>query len=214
MKGMSPFKNEDLHGNVPDQCPVALVLIDVINDLDFSGGEKLLESALPAARNLAELKRRAKAERVPVIYVNDNFGKWRSDFHNQLEHVVDDGTLGKPIAELLAPDHDDYFVLKAKHSGFYHTQLDLLIAYLGTRTLIVTGFTTDICVLFTASDAHMRDLHVVVPKDCVAATDARDHEQTLEHMARVLGVRVLDSGEINFAELSRTEGSHENAGSG
>jgi nicotinamidase-related amidase len=151
---------------------------------------------------------------VPVIYVNDNFGKWRSDFHQQLEHVVNDDTLGKPIAELLAPDHDDYFVLKAKHSGFYHTQLDLLIAYLGTRTLILTGFTTDICVLFTASDAHMRDLNVVVPKDCVAATDGRDHEQTLEHMARVLGVRVLESREIDFAELSRTEGSHENAGRG
>lgn len=211
---MSPFKNEDLHGNVPDRSPVALVLIDVINDLDFSGGEKLLETALPAARNLAELKRRAKSENVPVIYVNDNFGKWRSDFHSQLEHVVDDETLGKSIAELLAPDPDDYFVLKAKHSGFYHTQLDLLIAYLWTRTLILTGFTTDICVLFTASDAHMRDLNVIVPKDCVAATDERDHERTLEHMARVLGVRVLNSREINFARLSRREASRENAGRG
>ena len=196
-----PTKNEDLHGNVPDQCPVALVLIDVINDLSFSGGEKLLETALPAARNLAELKRRAKAEKIPVIYVNDNFGKWRSDFHQQLEHVIGDGTTGKPIAELLQPDKDDYFVLKAKHSGFYHTQLDLLIAYLGTRTLILTGFTTDICVLFTASDAHMRDLNVVVPGDCVAATDPRDHLRTLEHMARVLGVRVVESREINLAQL-------------
>ena len=209
---MSPAKNEDLHGNVPDQCPVALILIDVINDLDFSGGAKLLETALPAARSLAELKRRAKAERIPVIYVNDNFGKWRSDFHQQLEHVIGDDTLGKPLAELLRPDDDDYFVLKAKHSGFYHTQLDLLIAYLGTRRIILTGFTTDICVLFTASDAHMRDLDVIVPRDCVAATAAHDHEHTLDHMERVLGVRVLDSNQIDFSELSSEEPREEPSG--
>jgi nicotinamidase-related amidase len=209
---MSPVKNADLHGSVPDQCPVALVLIDVINDLDFSGGEKLFENALPAARNLAELKRRAKAAKIPVIYVNDNFGKWRSDFHLQLEHVMKDDTRGKAIAELLQPDKDDYFVLKAKHSGFYHTQLDLLIAYLGTRTLILSGFTTDICVLFTASDAHMRDLDVVVPSDCVAATNVRDHEQTLEHMGRVLGVRVTRSKDIDLEELSRPGVSPEESG--
>jgi nicotinamidase-related amidase len=209
---MSPAKNEDLHGYVPDRSPVALVLIDVINDLDFSEGKKLLETALPAARNLAKLKRRAKAAKVPVIYVNDNFGKWRSDFHLQLEHVLDDNTLGKPIADLLQPDKEDYFVLKAKHSGFYHTQLDLLIAYLGTRTLILTGFTTDICVLFTASDAHMRDLDVIVPSDCVAATNPRDHEQTLEHMARVLGVRVINSREIDFSKLAEKESAHEQSG--
>jgi nicotinamidase-related amidase len=204
-----PAKNADLHGNVPDQCPVALILIDTINDLDFSGGRELLETALPAAKKLAALKARAKAAKVPVIYVNDNFGKWRSDFHQQLEHVIGDHTLGAPIAELLKPDDDDYFVLKAKHSGFYHTQLDLLIAYLDTKRIILTGFTTDICVLFTASDAHMRDLEVIVPRDCVAATKSHDHRHTLNHMERVLGVRVVDSMAIDFAELAKEEPSRE-----
>lgn len=207
-----PAKNPDLHGNVPDECPVALILIDVINDLDFDGGRELLQSALPAARNLAELKKRAKAAKIPVIYINDNFGKWRSDFHMQLEHVLDDNSIGKPIAELLKPDQDDYFVLKAKHSGFYHTQLDLLIAYLGTRKIILTGFATDICVLFTASDAHMRDLEVIVPRDCVAATKQHDHEHTLNHMERVLGVRVVNSSEIDFAKLAREEKGDDDSG--
>ena len=194
-------KNQDLHGNVPDQCSVALILIDVINDMEFDGGGELLSNALPAARKLADLRRRAQTAGVPVIYVNDNFGKWRSDFRRQLGHVLEDGVRGQPIAELLRPDEKDYFVLKAKHSGFYRTQLDLLIDYLKVRTLVLTGFTTDICVLFTASDAYMRDLDLVVATDCVAAKGAEDHERALEHMIRVLDVTALESAEIDFEAL-------------
>src|SRR3989337_4126252 len=105
-------KNEDLHGNVPDQCSVALVLIDVINDMEFGSGAALLSNALPAARRLADLRRRAKEAGVPVIYVNDNFGKWRSDFRRQLGPVLEDGVRGQSIAELLRPDEKDYFVSK------------------------------------------------------------------------------------------------------
>ena len=151
-----PAKNNDLHGNVPDQCSAALILIDVINDMEFENGEALLKNALPAAKKLAALKRRAKDAGIPVIYVNDNFGKWRSDFRQQLGHVLNDGVRGQRIAEILRPDEDDYFVLKAKHSGFYHTQLDLLIDYLRVRTVVLAGFATDMCVLFTASDAYLR----------------------------------------------------------
>src|SRR6266540_222617 len=197
-----PGRNQDLDGSVPGQSRVALILLDVINDLDFSGGKDLLKSALPAAKKLAGLKKRAKKAKVPVIYVNDNFGKWRSDFHQQLDHVLSDDTLGKPIAELLRPDDDDYFVLKPQNSGFYHTQLDLLIQYLGSTTLVLTGFVTDICVLFTASDAHMREIEVVVPPDCVAAVNAADHERTLDHMQRTLGVKVVESAKIDFTTLA------------
>ena len=194
-------KNEDLHGNVPDQCSVALVLIDVINDMEFGSGAALLSNALPAARRLADLRRRAKKAGVPVIYVNDNFGKWRSDFRRQLGHVLEDGVRGEPIAELLRPDEKDYFVLKAKHSGFFRTQLDLLIDYLKVKTLVLTGFTTDNCVLFTASDAYMRDLNLIVPTDCVAATRMEDHERALEHMVRVLDVTAVESTGIDFDAL-------------
>jgi nicotinamidase-related amidase len=194
-------KNDDLHGNVPDQCSVALLLIDVINDMEFDSGASLLENALPAARRLADLRRRARQAGVPVIYVNDNFGKWRSDFRRQLGHVLEDGVRGRPVAELLRPDENDYFVLKAKHSGFYQTQLDLLIDYLKVRTLVLTGFTTDNCVLFTASDAFLRDLEIIVPPDCVAAVKPDYHERALEHMTRVLDVQAIESTEIDFAGL-------------
>ncbi|MEA2707386.1 MAG: hypothetical protein QOH22_2174 [Gemmatimonadaceae bacterium] len=196
-----PAKNPDLHGNVPDQCSVALVLIDVINDMEFETGPALFENALPAAKKLAKLRRRAREAKVPVIYVNDNFGKWRSDFRQQLGHVLEDGVRGEPIAKLLQPDEEDYFVLKAKHSGFYHTQLDLLVNYLQVRTIVIAGFTTDICVLFTASDAYLRDLEIVIPPDCSAADSVEHHERALEHMERVLHVKTILSTEINFAEL-------------
>lgn len=196
-----PARNNDLHGNVPDQCPVALILIDVINDMEFDEGEALLRNALPAAANLARLKRRAREARVPAIYVNDNFGKWRSDFRQQLDHVLEDGVRGERVAKLLRPDDEDYFVLKAKHSGFYHTQLDLLIDYLQVRTVVLAGFATDMCVLFTASDAYLRDLHIVVPLDCSASVSQTHHRTALEHMSRVLHVKTTPSDEIDFRQL-------------
>ena len=74
-----PAKNPDLHGNAPEGTTVALLLINVINDLEFAGGEEVLHFALPMAVRIATLKQRAKRARIPVVYVNDNFGKWQSD---------------------------------------------------------------------------------------------------------------------------------------
>jgi nicotinamidase-related amidase len=196
-----PAKNDDLHGNVPDQCSVALILIDVINDMEFENGAALLANALPAAKRIARLKRRARDAGVPVIYVNDNFGKWRSDFRQQLGHVLEEGVRGEPVAEILRPDKEDYFVLKAKHSGFYHTQLDLLVDYLHVKTIVLAGFTTDICVLFTAADAHMRDLEVIVPPDCSAAANEQEHEAALDLMSRVLDVVTIASEDVDFTQL-------------
>src|SRR6267142_3636274 len=119
--GIQPLRNRDLHGNVPDTAEVALLLIDVINDLEFDGGEELLRHALPVARNIAALKKRLQQQEVPVVYVNDNFGKWRSDFKKTVMHCLQDDVRGKPITELLAPGDEDYFVLKPKHSGFFST---------------------------------------------------------------------------------------------
>src|SRR5919112_4281053 len=198
-----PAKNEDLHGNVPDKSSVALLLIDVINDLEFSGGEELLRHALPMSKNLAELKRRAKEAGLPVIYVSDNFGKWQSDFKKILEHCLDEDVRGRPVVENLKPDDDDYFVLKPKHSGFFSTTLDILLDYLGARTLVLTGLTGDICVLFTAHDAYMRDFNLVVPSDCVASSDPSENEYTLEKMARLMDADTRPSAEVNFEELQR-----------
>ena len=168
-----PAKNEDLHGNAPDKSDVALLLIDVINDLEFPEGDQLRRFALPMAHRIAALKQRARQEGVPVIYVNDNFGRWRSDFNAQVEHCLKDGVRGQPVVELLRPDEDDYFVLKLKHSGFFSTALDTLLEYLGAEAVVLTGSATNICVLFTANDAYMRDLRLGVPPTAWPRTPSR-----------------------------------------
>src|SRR6185503_5776615 len=116
-------KSPDLHGNAPDDSSVVLLLIDVINDLEFEGGDQLLTYALPAAEKIADLKRLTTLQGIPAIYVNDNFGKWRSDFKKLISHCLEDDVRGRPLAELLRPEPDDYFVLKPKNSGFFSTSL-------------------------------------------------------------------------------------------
>lgn len=194
-------KNEDLHGNAPDKSEIALLIIDMISDFEFEGGEKILPFAEAIAENIAELKKRAERAKVAVIYVNDNFGKWRSDFRKQLKHSQSKSVRGHKIARRLAPKKDDYFVLKAKHSAFYSTTLDLLLEYLGAKTLILTGVASDICILFTANDAYMRDFNLLIPRDCVAASDEKTNEATLEYMERVLKPDTRVSTEIDFKKL-------------
>lgn len=191
-----PAMNRDLHGNAPDEAPVVLLLIDVINDLEFEGGEALLAQALPMADRLAALKERAGAAGIPAVYVNDNFGRWRSNLHALLEHCRAEGVRGRALVERLLPGPDDYFVLKPKHSGFFSTTLDTLLEYLRARTLILTGLTADNCVLFTASDAYLRDYHLIVPDDCVASIDPGDTRQALAHMRRVLKAEVAPSATL------------------
>jgi nicotinamidase-related amidase len=203
-----PAKNEDLHGSAPDKAEVALLLIDVINDLEFTEGKQLLQHALPMAQQILALKRRARAAGIPVVYVNDNFGRWRSDFNAQVEHCLQDGVRGQPVAELLRPEEDDYFMLKPKHSGFFSTALDLLLDYLGVETVILTGIAGNNCVLFTANDAYMRDLHLAVPSDCVASITEEENRHALEQMRKVLKADTRPAAGLEFTALKQgaTEG--------
>ena len=200
---MPRSRSKDLHGFAPDECPVALLLIDWINDLEFDGGDRLFPQALAAAKASAALRQRAKQARVPVIYCNDNFGKWRSDFRSLLEHVLEDDVRGKPIAELLKPDDEDYFVLKPKHSAFHSTSLEVLLAHLGASTLILAGIAGNFCVLFTAHDAYMRDFKLVVPRDCSASEREADNRHALEHMANTCKAEIGPSSAIDFARLRK-----------
>jgi len=102
-----------------------------------------------------------------------------------------------------APDDDDYFVLKPKHSGFYSTVLDTLLAYLKTENLILTGLTGDLCVFFTANDAYLRDFHLFIPADCVASIDAAENEYALRQMQKALKAEISPSSELNLEELKR-----------
>jgi nicotinamidase-related amidase len=177
----------------------ALLIIDMLNTLNFPGGEKLGKRALPAAENIAKLKAKAKLKNIPIIYVNDNFGQWRSDWRSVYQACAKPTSRGYELATLLRPDDDDYFVLKPKHSGFYNTTLDVLLAQLGTKELILTGIAGNICVLFTANDAHMRDFKIIVPRDCIASNTKRDDSFTLQQLDTVFGIDTRPSDSVRLA---------------
>lgn len=197
-----PARNLDLHGNVPDEASAAILIIDAINALEFSGGREILPQALRMAENIRHLKQEARRYGIPTIYVNDNFGKWKSDLSVLIDHCIHEDTLGKEVVELILPEEEDYFVLKPKHSGFFSTTLALLLEYLKVKTLILTGLQTNICVLFTANEAYMRDFFLVVPSDCSAAERTQDHQYALEQMQRILKADISPWRELDLRSLA------------
>jgi nicotinamidase-related amidase len=196
-----PVKSEDLHGNVTDNAGAALLLIDVVNDFEFEGGDALLKLALPPGKEIATLKKRAKEIGIPVIYVNDNFGKWQSDLNKIVSHCLEDGVRGEPFVKLVLPDADDYFVLKPKHSGFYCTSLELLVEHVGARSLILAGIAGNNCVFFTANDAYMRDFKLFVPADCSVSIVPEDNEHAFKRMEKLLKANISSAQELNLEKL-------------
>jgi len=191
-----PERNKDLHGSAPDNCDTALLLIDVINDFSFPEAKELLEFAVPMAARLRRLKQRAHQAGIPAIYINDNFGRWQSNFAALVEHCAK--SRGKRVVRMLAPLKRDYFVLKPKHSAFYSTTLDVLLRYLGAKRLIITGIAANICVLFTANDAYMRDFELLIPRDCVCSNTTEENDYALEQMRTILKADIRPSTEIRL----------------
>jgi nicotinamidase-related amidase len=160
-------------------------------------------SPFRAARKIAALRSRLGKRGIPTIYVNDNFGRWRSDFKSQVERCTADDSLGSEVAKMLLPDQEDYFVLKPKHSGFFSTSLDILLSYLGARRLIIAGFAADICVLFTANDAYMRDYELMIPIDCTASESASARQRTCRHMKRFLRADIRPTTTIRIRRIQK-----------
>ena len=176
--------------------------------LDRSRDAVILRTAivfldLVHVRHALDVQHRARDAAIPVIYVNDNFGKWQSNFSKLITHCLEENVRGRPIVELLQPTDDDYFVLKPKQSGFYASTLDILLAYLQVESLIITGVAGNICVLFTAHDAYMRDFHLVIPADCIASKTVQENASALKHMKNVLKADIRPSMELDMRALKR-----------
>lgn len=183
-----------------------LILIDVINHFEFPDGEKVLRHALPVASKLARLKKRARAAGMATIYVNDNFGRWRSDVSKLIDYCIRPAALGKSFVEPIQPDKNDYFVLKPMHSGFYQTPLEVLLRYLGATRLVLAGLATNSCIVCTAHDAKMREFELYVPSDCSAARTPKEHRQAIEHIRLMAGANVTKSGMLRLNGIARGAG--------
>jgi nicotinamidase-related amidase len=182
---------------------LALVLVDVINHFEFPDGDRVLGQALPVAPRIALLKKRARSQGIPVIYVNDNFGQWRSQASELVEYCLRPGARGVKFVEQIKPDKDDYFVLKPMHSAFYQTPLDVLLRYLGATTLILAGLATNSCIICTAHDANMRDLGLIVPSDCSASRTPTEHKEAIQHIKVMTKAKIARSASLQLRNLSK-----------
>jgi len=175
-----------------------LLVVDMISCWDFPDAHKLLPVAVSVSHRIAALKRRCRAAGVPVVYANDNRGRWRSDFGALVELSIACGGGGAEITNALRPNHDDYFVLKPQQSAFVATPLEQLLAVLGVKRLIVTGVASDQCVLSTATDARMRGLEVVMPRDCTGTQTARRQAMLMAQCPEVFGIATTPGPRIRL----------------
>ncbi|MFF5701196.1 isochorismatase family cysteine hydrolase [Streptomyces sp. NPDC012794] len=174
----------------------ALIVIDMINTYEYADAERLLPSARRALPGIGTLLRRAREREVPVIYVNDNFGLWRSHHGEILETA-----LAGPHADLVEPvrpDEDSLFVVKARHSVFYETPLAYLLGRLGVGRLVLCGQVTEQCVLYSALDAHIRHLEVTVVRDAVAHIHEELADAALRMMETNMDAEVRDAADVSF----------------
>jgi nicotinamidase-related amidase len=181
------------------KAATALLLVDVINPFDFPGGPAVARRSMRVATRLASLRDRASRAGLPVVYVNDNFGLWRSNVTELVQRCSAPGVPGAPLVRLLQPQPSDLFVLKPTLSGFYQTPLQLLLRLAGARTVIVTGLMADNCVLFTAADAYMRDYKLIVPRDCVTSNTAAATQRALTTMTHLFGARTDPSAALRLS---------------
>ena len=189
-----------MRSSAPSRAPgrTALVILDLISDYEYPGGEGLLPHARKVARHAAQLRRRAKRRGVPVIYVNDTRGRWESDQAAFMRRCLDASPAAASVVERIMPGRDDYFMFKPRHSAFYATPLAELLYSHNAGTLVLTGITTHQCVLFTAIDAHVRGYSVIVARDAVAASSADETRHALFILERSIGARILGSRYIRF----------------
>ncbi len=186
------------NGAAPDRSAVVLLVLDMVSDFRFPGGAKMARAALPVARRIGRLADRARAAGIPVAFVNDGLGRWRSDFPGLVRHCAGAGSRGAPILEVLAPGPRDYAILKPRHSGFFATPLATLLEYIGAKTLILTGAAMHQCVLFTANDAYVREYRLRIPRDCVASATEPQRRLAARYFTSVLSADMRPSAKIRF----------------
>lgn len=136
---------------------------------------------------------------MPVVYVNDNYGQWHSERSRIVDHCAEN-PVAREIIDVLRPRDNDFFIIKPRFSGFYATNLPVLLPKLGASRLILTGVAADICILFTAADAHMRAYRLWVPGDAVASPSEQRTRWALDIMAHSMAAETRETDRLGLAE--------------
>jgi len=168
----------------------AVLALDLLSDFDFPDGRAVLRALSPKVRPIQRLLETARRHHVTVIYANDHVGPWRSDAPSLIARCIEPARPGAPLVKALAPQEQDFIVLKPRHSAFYGTPLEALLEDQNVDTLVLTGVSAESCVWMTACDAHTRGFSLVIPGDTLAGTSAAALRRTLTSLREVLGARV------------------------
>lgn len=168
----------------------AVLALDVITDFGFPDGPRVRRALARQVGALRSLLRRARSNRVPVIYANDNLGPWRSDAPGLIAHCLESRRAGAPLVRSLCPAPSDQIILKPRHSAFFGTPLVALLDDQRIDTLLLVGISAESCVWMTACDAHTRGFRIVVPRDTLAGASAKALRATLTGLRDALGARV------------------------
>ena len=180
-----------------------LLIVDMINDLNFPDNEELVRRSEGLGKNVARLKNKCQQAGIPVIYVNDNVGSWRSDFQELVRKCISPKSAGRGMVRQIAPTRGDLLVLKPRHSVFYGTPVDVLLTDMKATSIILVGLLTHSCVLLSASDAYMRGYRLSVPQDCVAGRTEHEHRSALKVMESSFRVHITPFDRMEVLKRTR-----------
>ncbi|HEV7610212.1 MAG TPA: isochorismatase family cysteine hydrolase [Steroidobacteraceae bacterium] len=163
--------------------------LDLISDFAFPDGPRVRRALQMRAAAIRGLLSRARSNEVPVIYANDNLGRWRSDSQALIARCTDSKRAGAELVRSLLPAPTDSIVLKPRHSAFFGTPLEVLLDHEQIDTLIILGVSAESCVWMSACDAHTRGLGLVVPRDTIAGASSTALRAAIASLHCVLGAR-------------------------
>lgn len=160
---------------------VAVVNIDLQNDL-IEGGALTCKRIFQILPRLEKLFSRARARGVPVIYICD----WHERDDPELllwnDHMIA-GSWGAEIIDSVAPQDGDYIIHKNRFNAFVNTDLQVTMDALNIRTIIFTGWRTDVCIAQTAIEAFYRGYRVILAEDGMESTSQSEHNFGMAQMS-------------------------------
>ena len=176
----------------------ALCVVDMLNPYDHEDADRLTRSVEDVVEPIARLVARAGDEGAEIIYVNDNYRDWNSS----QDELADRALKGRrpDLVEPVLPPDDASFVVKARHTIFYMTPLEYLLAQREVDHLVLVGQVTEQCILSSALDAYVRHLHVSVPPDAVAHIHEDLADAALNMMERNMVAELVAHADTRLGE--------------
>ena len=175
----------------------AALIVDMQED--FFAHERLARNRAALARHVNELVGICREAGVPIVWVKQEWapdlGDAMLDARKKGIRIVIAGTPGAAILADLDCRQSDHIIVKKRYSAFHGTDLDALLARLGSSHLIVAGINTHACVRTTVVDAYQRDYEVVLARDCIDSNDPEHHDVSWRYMDGHLG-RGMGNGDV------------------